>query len=57
MKRNTTERPYNCGTMSGAEMRSHIVSALRGASRWWKPKAYVINKAKVGRGLYKCELC
>jgi len=57
MKRKTTERPYNCGTMSGAEMRSHIVSALRGASRWWKPKAYVINKAKVGRGLYKCELC
>lgn len=43
--------------LSDAEFRSRIVSALRQSSRWWKPKQEAINRAKVRRGVYKCESC
>ena len=56
-KRASVERPYACWTMSAAEFKSHIVSALRNASKWWKPKQVAIKRANIGRWLYKCELC
>jgi len=43
--------------MTESEVHSLVVSALRGASRWWKPKAVCIARARVGKGLYKCEEC
>ena len=57
MKRASVERPYNCGTMTEAELKSSIVSAIRWASRWWKPKQKVIQKAKMGRNMYQCAIC
>ncbi len=56
-KRASVVREYNAGTMTESEVRSLIISALRGASRWWKPKAIAIKRACVRRGVYKCELC
>lgn len=51
------ERTLCAGTMTEAQFKSKIISALRNASRWWKPKQDAIKRAKVSRGLYKCELC
>jgi len=56
-KRASTPRPYNSGTMSEAEFRSFIVSALRKASMWWKPKSECIREAKIDRNKYKCNIC
>lgn len=57
VKRASVIRAINCGTMSNAEFRSFIVSALREKSRYWKPKQVAIKRANIGRWLYKCELC
>lgn len=43
--------------LTEAEFKSRIVSCLRQASRWWKPKQEAIARARVGRGRYKCEEC
>lgn len=51
------ERTLCAGTMTEAQFKSKIISALRNASRWWKPKQLAIQRAKISRGLYKCELC
>ncbi len=56
-KRVTVSRPYNAWTMSDAEFRSFIVSALRNASRFWKPKNLALARARISKGVYKCELC
>lgn len=56
-KRASVVRELNSWTMSEAEFRSFIISALRGASRYWKPKAQAIKRARVGKGRYKCEAC
>jgi len=56
-KRASVPRPYNDGTMSEAEFKSFIISTLRKASIYWKPKARCIREARVGRNQYKCELC
>lgn len=50
-------RPYNGGTMTEAMFRSFIISHLRAASRWWKPRNDVIKKAREARGLYRCAEC
>ena len=56
-KRVSVERNINEGTMTEREFRSFIISALRNASRFWKPKIKAIQRAKIGRNQYKCELC
>ena len=40
-----------------ARFNSFVKSALRGASRKWKPKNDVLRKARVSRGVYKCAGC
>ena len=57
MKRKTIERPFNCWTMTDAELKSSIVSAIRWASRFWKPKQLVIKNSKRGYNLYECSIC
>lgn len=51
------EKPYNNGQWSEARFKGFIISALRGASQRWGPKAAVIKEARVRRGWYKCEGC
>jgi len=50
-------RSYNEWTMTDAQFRSHIVAALRKASQWWKGKSKAIARARISRGMYKCENC
>ena len=35
--------------LTEAEFKSRIISALRQASRWWKPKNEAIARARVSR--------
>ncbi len=56
-KRANVARTLNEWTMTESEFRAHIISALRQASRWWKPKNKALARARVWRGMYKCELC
>lgn len=56
-KRASVIRNRNAWTMSEAEFKSMIISALRNLSVRWKPKARCIAKARVSRGVYRCELC
>ncbi len=51
------ERTIAWNTMTPAEYRGFIVSTLRGASRYWKPKQECIKKARVGYNQYKCAIC
>ena len=44
-------------SLTEAEFKSRIISALRQASRWWWPKKEAIDRAKIERGKYKCEIC
>lgn len=44
-------------TITDAQFKIRIISALRQLSRWWWPKNECINKARVRRGVYKCEIC
>lgn len=43
--------------MSEGAFHSYIKSILRKASMRWKPLNEVKGRARVGRGLYKCEQC
>ena len=52
----TKTKPFDTN-LSPAEFKSRIISALRQASRWRKPKQEAIARARVGRGKYKCEQC
>lgn len=54
-KRDTCHR--NGGRWTEAQFNSFIKSALRGASLRWRPISDCLARARVGRGLYKCELC
>ena len=56
-RKSLKEKPYNNWTMTAAQFRSYIVSALRKASQWWKPKSVAIARSRVDRGKYKCESC
>lgn len=49
------EKPRNGGTWSEARFTSFVKSALRGAR--WPCRYESIKRAKVGYGLYKCDLC
>lgn len=53
----TVKKPHCNGQWSPARLRSFIISALRGASRRWGPKALCIKNARVKRGYYRCEHC
>ena len=57
MKRKTVERTRNSGTMTEAEFKSFVISALRNASRFWKPKQACIKKARVSYNSYRCSQC
>jgi hypothetical protein len=48
-------KPYNNGTWTVARFNSFIKSALRQASNRWGPKASIKKKARVERGMYRCE--
>lgn len=43
--------------MTEAQFKSFIISALRKASIYWKPKNVAIGRARIKRGTYKCESC
>jgi len=51
------EKTRNNKTMTEAQFHSLIVSNLRNASRWWKPKQQCIRKARVSLGKYRCAEC
>lgn len=51
------ERPYNNGTLTEAWFRSLIISSLRRASMYWKPKTECIKNARVRVWIYKCSWC
>lgn len=40
-----------------ARFKSFIQSLLRQGTRKWAPKTEVLKRAKVSRGMYKCEGC
>lgn len=50
-------KPRNNGTWTEARFRSFIISALRGASKRWGPRASAIKAARVRRGVYLCSMC
>lgn len=50
-------RTRNAWTMTEAQFRSYIISTLRKASMYWKPKSQCISEARVKRWVYKCEMC
>ena len=56
-KRVGTVRERNSWTMSEAEFKSSIISALRKLSSFWKPINKTKSKARVSRGIYRCEKC
>ena len=43
--------------LTDAAFKGKIISALRMLSRWWTPKQEAIGRARIKRGVYKCELC
>jgi len=43
--------------LTEAEFKSRIISVLRQLSQRWAPKQEAIWRARVSRGVYKCELC
>lgn len=45
------------GTMTEAGFRAFVISALRSKSMHWKPIGEVKKKARVSRGLYRCNDC
>ena len=49
-----SEKVRNGGTWTEARYTSFVKSALRSASRRWKPKNDVKKAARVGRGMYQC---
>ncbi len=51
------KKTRNNGTMTEAAFKSFIISTLRRASIYWKPKNECIKRARVSRGVYQCELC
>ena len=60
-KKKTTKhrvpRTRGAGTLTEAQHRGKIVSALRQLSRWWKPVNVAKGKARVSKGLYLCAKC
>lgn len=56
-KNKNIPRPYNAGTMTAAEKHSMIINALRKLSSWWKPLTRTKARARVWRGIYRCEKC
>ena len=48
-KRVLVPRPFGSGTLTAAGKHAKIVSALRGGSKWWKPKMECLNMACVGQ--------
>ena len=53
-KQNLTRNNW---TQTEAMFKGMIISALRKASMWWKPKQEVLREARVGRGEYRCANC
>ncbi len=51
------KKTINNNTMTPAQFRSWVISALRDRSRYWKPKQEAIARARIKRGVYKCESC
>ncbi len=51
------ERTRGAGTYTEAGFTGFIKSALRRASGRWKPKSEVLKRARVSKGVYRCELC
>jgi hypothetical protein len=45
------------GTLTEAQFRQRLVSALRRELRWWKPKSAAMAKARTRRGFYQCASC
>ncbi len=43
--------------MTEAAFISFVKSALRSKSRFWRPISETLKKAKVARGLYRCNVC
>ncbi len=56
-KKKAENKIYNQWTMTRAQFRAFIISKLRLASMFWKPKSECLKKCRVGRWLYKCEHC
>ena len=50
-------KPHNGGTWTGARKNSFITSGLRQTSTRWPPKNECIKRARIRRGVYKCESC
>lgn len=51
------EKTRGSGLYTEAQFVSFIKSALRRASGRWKPRSECLRRARVQRGLYKCEMC
>lgn len=51
------DKTRNSGQWTEARFHSFIMSALRGASGRWGPKHECLKRARVERGLYRCEGC
>ncbi len=45
-------KPYNEGTMTEAAFRSHIISGLRKASMYWKPKGVALKESRDGKMIH-----
>lgn len=51
------EKTRASGTMTEAQFITFVKSALRSASRRWKPIYDTIKEARVARGIYVCASC
>ena len=50
-------RPYNMATLTEAGFKAFIISALRKASMYWKPKNECLRRARVSKWMYLCAWC
>nr|BDD47185.1 hypothetical protein 3 [bacterium] len=52
-----TDKPRNMGRWTEARFRSFITSQLRKATYKWPPKNEALRRAKIKRGVYRCNAC
>lgn len=52
-----TDKPRNSGQWTEARFRQFVISGLRSLTMKWNPKSKAKARARVSRGLYRCEGC
>jgi 5-methylcytosine-specific restriction endonuclease McrA len=57
MGKQRVPRTRASGTMTDAQFRGRIISALRNASKYWKPIQDVRKASRLAKGTFLCNIC